>query len=360
MSGNTPLNTCLDLFDLSDTPERPERCQCARCREARGRPAPPRRPERPAKVARVALARPSIETQIARRASGERAPVPQALEKGTTAPGEPDHPVKRAAKVDRPVRKGEHQRRPRSSRGMALVSVLVAMLLLSAVGAGLVIVTSADTLIGANVGAASETFYAANAAFERTVGELRTAPDLSALLSGATASAFTDGTAGGVRQLADGTRVNLTQALALANCNRLAGCSGADMNAVGRDRPWGPRNPRWRLFSYGPLVGAALGGTRTSWPTYVLTFLADDPLETDGDTLRDGVQAGVNANPGAGIVLVRAEAYGRRRSRRIVEGSILRRDVSERAIWESLPVATRGSPPPTTPVLHLIAWREVR
>lgn len=242
---------------------------------------------------------------------------------------------------------------------MALVSVLIAMLILSAIGAGLVIISSADSLIGANVGAASETFYAANAAFERTVGELRTAADISALLNGSVSSASTDGVAGGVHQLPDGTRVNLTQAGALANCNRLTGCSESDMNANSRDRPWGTRNPRWRLFSYGPFAGTA-GGTVTSWPTYVVTFLADDPTETDSDPQRDGVQTGAAANPGAGIILVRAEAYGRRRARRVVEGAVLRRDVSERAVWESLPAATRGSPPPNVPVLQLLAWREVR
>lgn len=336
MSGKTPLSTCLDLFELSAIPDRPERCQCTRCREARSQNARARRLDRGAKASRAALVRSSIEERIGQRAAGR------------TGDLKPRHST------------GEHERSIRSNRGMALVSVLIATLLLSAIGAGLVIVTSADTLIGANVGAASETFYAASAAFERTLGELRTAPDLSALLSGATSSAFSDGTPGGVRQLADGTRVNLTQALALANCSRLAGCSATDMNAVGRDRPWGPRNPRWRLFSYGPFAGSASGGTRTSWPTYVLTFLADDPLETDGDMLHDGVQVGLSANPGAGIVLIRAEAYGRRRARRIVEGSVLRRDVSERAAWESLPVATRGSPPPTIPVLQLLSWREVR
>ena len=242
---------------------------------------------------------------------------------------------------------------------MALVSVLVALLILSAIGAGLVIVSSADSLIAANVGAASETFYAANAAFERTMGELRTAADLSSLLNGSTLSVFRDGAAGGVRQLADGTRVNLTQATALANCSRLTGCSESDMNTSGRDRPWGTRNPRWRLFSYGPFTGTTSGSV-TSWPTYVVTFLADDPMETDSDPQHDGVQAGTLPNPGAGIIFIRAEAYGRRRARRVVEGAVLRRDVSARAIWDSLPAATRGSPPASTPVLQLLAWREVR
>ena len=55
--------------------------------------------------------------------------------------------------------------------GVALVIVVMSMLLLSAVGAALVLVTSADVLIAANVGASNEALYAADAAFERTVGE---------------------------------------------------------------------------------------------------------------------------------------------------------------------------------------------
>lgn len=347
MTASKHLGERLDLFDLPDVSDRAERCQCARCREQRVRSRPAPRD--------AALARTSIERRLKPRASEAVSQIHEAPAARRPKSAESSRPGTNA--THRASRAG---RSSRSSRGIALVSVLIAMLLLSTIGAGLVIVTSADTLIGANVGAASETFYAANAAFERTLAELRIAPDLSALLSGSAPSAFTDGTAGGVRELTDGTRVNLTQAVSLANCSRLAGCSEADMNAGGRDRPWGSRNPRWRLFSYGPFAGSMSGGAQSSWPTYVLTFLADDPLETDSDPLRDGVQTSADSNPGAGIILIRAEAYGRRRARRTVEGSVLRRDVSARAVWESLPESTRGSPPSSTPVLQLLAWREVR
>ena len=95
--------------------------------------------------------------------------------------------------------------------GVALVIVVMSMLLLSAVGAALVLVTSADVLIAANVGASNEALYAADAAFERTVGELRDATDLTSVLGGAVVSAFEDGPPAGQRTLADGTRVDLSQ-----------------------------------------------------------------------------------------------------------------------------------------------------
>jgi PilX N-terminal len=243
-------------------------------------------------------------------------------------------------------------------RGAALIVALLAMLLLSAVGAALVLATSADVLISANAGASSEAFYAADAAFERTLAELRGQPGFTPVLNGSVTSAFIDGPPSGQRTLADGSRLGLTEVVNLANCQKPAGCTDADMDAGLRDRPWGARNPRWRLFSWGPLIPTA--STVTGLPIYVVSMVADDPSETDGDPWQDGVRKGTPVNPGAGILLVRAEAFGRRGAHRSVEGSVARRDLVAQALWEGTDPATRGPAPVGFPLLQVLAWREVR
>ena len=243
--------------------------------------------------------------------------------------------------------------------GVALVIVAMAMLLLSAVGAALVVVTSADVLIAANVGASNEALYAADAVFERTLAELRDAPDLTAVLNGTAPSGFRDGAPTGQRSLADGTRIDLAQVLSLATCRKLGGCSVADMNASSPDRPWGVLNPRWRLYSYGPLDPAP-GGIRSTLPAYLVSMVADDQMETDSDPARDGVRTGSLPNPGAGVVLLRAEGFGRRGAHRVIEGAAVRRDLVALARWEAADPATRGTPPPTMPFMQVLAWREVR
>jgi hypothetical protein len=245
-----------------------------------------------------------------------------------------------------------------SERGIALIAALLAMLLLSAVGAALVLGTGADVLIAANAGASSEAFYAADAVFERTVAELRGVPDFTSVLNGSVASAFVDGLGAGQRALADGSRLDLATVVNLANCQKRSACTDADMNASLRGRPWGTRNPRWRLFSLGPFTSPGRDAQH-GIPVYVVSMVADDPAESDGDPARDGVPAGAEVNPGAGILLVRAEAFGRRGAHRVVEGSVVRQDLVAEARWEVADPTTRGPAPAGFPWLQVLAWREV-
>jgi hypothetical protein len=55
--------------------------------------------------------------------------------------------------------------------------------------------------------------------------------------------------------------------------------------------------------------------------------VADDPAETDGDPLVDGS----SGNPGAGVLVLRAEAFGPGGSRAAVELTLARLDASELA-----------------------------
>ncbi|MEQ1729229.1 MAG: hypothetical protein ABL982_12710, partial [Vicinamibacterales bacterium] len=143
------------------------------------------------------------------------------------------------------------------------------------------------------------------------------------------------------------------------NCGRPTLCTDPDMDRTTGDRPWGPRNPRWRLFSWG-VLDAATGGTTGGAPLFVAAMVADDPAEVDGDPWSDGGSAGPAPSPGAGIVLVRADAFGRRGARRTVEGAVSRLDLSALARWALADPATRGPAPSSFPVLQVVAWREIR
>jgi hypothetical protein len=93
------------------------------------------------------------------------------------------------------------------------------------------------------------------------------------------------------------------------------------MSAVTADRPWGANNPRWALFSYGPLSAMSSESGALPSPDYVVVLVADDPAESDGDPSRDGEPG---SGPGAGVILVRAEAFGPLEAHRVVQAAVAR------------------------------------
>lgn len=247
----------------------------------------------------------------------------------------------------------------RPERGAALLTCLLALVLLSAVGSALVLSATTDVLISANAGASSEALVASRAAFGRTVAELALAPDLTSVLTGAWPSQFVDGAPAGSRSGPDATTIHLAEVLSFAGCARATPCSTTDLDAVSPRRPWGTRNPRWRLFSYGPLDGTTTAGGRGA-PLYVVTLVADDSADGDGDPLRDATVLGTVPSPGAGLVLVRAEAFGHRNAHRIVEGVVLRLDLQNLAAWDAADPQTRGPRPALLPELQVLSSWEVR
>lgn len=248
-------------------------------------------------------------------------------------------------------------RAPAGERGAALVLALLAGLLLSAIGTSLVVLTSADVLIADNGSASAEAFHAAEGALERAFAELQQAADFTGVLNGTVSSRFVDGPPHGVRTLADGVRVDLAEVVNLANCESPEPCTEAAIVARSRSRPWGARNPRWRLFAYGPLNG----GTGEDVPcAYVVVEVADDPSDTDGLPWEDGASAGQGVNPGAGVLLVRAEGFGRRSAHRVIEAVVMHPDLAARAMWAALEPAARGEPPPITTRLLRLGWRAAR
>lgn len=218
-------------------------------------------------------------------------------------------------------------------RGIALIIVLLAMALMSALGVALVLATVAETHISAGFRRSHEALYAAEAGATRAIDDMRAVADWSTFPSGTVLSSFVDGAAGGTRRLDDGTVLDLTQAMNLANCQKSASCSVGDMNAVTDDRPWGANNPRWKLFAFGPLRAMLPSGAIRS-PYYVVVMIGDDPGEIDDDPTIDGSPP----NPGAGVIALRSEAFGPGGAHRVVE----------------LTVARAG------PAVRMLSWRELR
>jgi hypothetical protein len=216
--------------------------------------------------------------------------------------------------------------------GVAVVIALLALLLLTAVGASLVLISSSETIIAGNFLASIEALDAADAAAERTMAELGALADWNGVLAGSVRSAFVDGPPTGPRTMADGSTIDLAEAVNTANCGTAAPCSAAAMDAATQTRPWGANNPRWQPFAYGRLRDSASGGTIDS-AYYVIVLVGDDPSENDGNPLQDGAGTG---NPGAGVVMVRAEALGPRGARRVVEILIARQAGPRLLSWREL------------------------
>jgi len=208
----------------------------------------------------------------------------------------------------------------RSERGAALLVTLLVMVLLAALGLAVTLISSTERQVAAAHRHAVETFYLADALLERVVHELAGVPDWSRVLDGSVSSTMID-TAAGTRRLPDGSPLDLPSMTGRVTCGRPA-CTIADMDLRTAERPWGPNNPRWRLFAYGPAT--ALGPPGAIDPTaYVLAWVGDDPLETDDDPLLDG-GAAQGPNRGSGRVLVLVHAIGPGGARQVLTVTVAR------------------------------------
>jgi len=221
-----------------------------------------------------------------------------------------------------------------SERGTALVVVLLSMMLLAALGIALSLTIDTEARIAATYEWSAETLYAADAATERAVQELLLLPDWTPVLAGAVASGTSDGSPG-ARLLADGSRLDLNQQTDFLNCGHPS-CSAADLAHVSAERPWGSNNPEWTLYAHAPLA-SFVPSVGTDSKIYVVVWVADDPLDNDGQSRIDGDQTH-GPNPGAGLMQLRAQSYGPSGARRTIEVTLRRADSH----------------------VEVIAWREIR
>jgi Tfp pilus assembly protein PilX len=189
-------------------------------------------------------------------------------------------------------------------QGSALIIALVATVLLTSLGLGLVMLSDTETAISSNFRAGNETLYAADAAVERVVQDLLLVPRWNDVLTGVTRSSFVDDTLTPTTPF--GAALNLT-----ALTTELQAQSDATS-------PWGANNPQWHLFAYGPLADMLGEGSIQSY-SYIAVWISDDPSETDNNPSAD-------AN---GVLTVLAQALGPNGTIRAVEVTIAKTDSTE-------------------------------
>jgi hypothetical protein len=193
---------------------------------------------------------------------------------------------------------------PRNNeRGVAVVIALLMAVLVGAVAAALVALTSTETLISASFRHGREASYGAEAALERALHDLATMPDWSPALTAPPAnvtSGFDDGQA--VPRAPDGRALDL----AALTADRQRESDQRDGPAM-----FGADSPKWRLFAHAPL-SALMAAPGLDLPLYLVVWVADDESDGDGDPAVDG----------NGRILVRAVAFGAGGARRSVEARV--------------------------------------
>ena len=190
-----------------------------------------------------------------------------------------------------------------NERGAAVVIALVITMLLAVLGAGMLTLTTTETMIAASYRHAQEASYGAEAALERAMTDLATIADWSVVVATPNVMSSLNDGASSVR-LPDGLVVSVA-ALSADRQRESDDISGPAMYRAD--------NPQWRLFAHAPIEDL-LSSPATAPPLYLLVWVADDGSDGDGDPTRD-------AN---GRVIVHAEARGAGGARRGVEAVITR------------------------------------
>jgi hypothetical protein len=222
----------------------------------------------------------------------------------------------------------------RTQEGLGLVMALTATLVVSALGVAVVLGTISETRMAANFQRSVEAQYAAEAVVERAVSDLDATADWNGVLAGSAPSGFVDGPPAGVRWFS-GSRIDLNEIVNVANCGHAASCRESESASVTAERPWGMNNPRWQLYAYSPIDRLMPSGDITS-RFYVVVLVGDDPAENDDMPLVDGGRPGSSEpdNPGAGVLVLRAEAFGPLGAHARVDATLARKGgiVSWRAV----------------------------
>lgn len=202
-------------------------------------------------------------------------------------------------------------------RGTALIIALMAMMLLTALGAAVVMVSNTETHIAANYRNSQEALYAADAAVERVVEDLLLIPRWNDILAGTAQSGFVDGPSAASKTLPGGGTITLDRATAQLQ---------ADTDALNL---WGANNPKWKLFAWGPLQDM-LPNNQIDSPMYLAVWVADDPA--DGPPDPNGNIAVPDGNPlldANGTLTLHAEAIGPSGTRKVVEVTVARTSSTE-------------------------------
>jgi hypothetical protein len=210
---------------------------------------------------------------------------------------------------------------------VALITTLLMIGLLTAIGLGLTMLSTVETWLGAGLRTSQALSYAADAGVARVQVDLTASPDWTTLLAASTTtspSGFNDGVSRPT--LADRTVVDLA-----VETTRVQSESDALYGGGGAN----PDSPVWRLFAHGP-IATLVPGRIAETPLYVAAWIADDP--SDGDRNPDA-----DAN---GRLLIRSTAFGSGGARRSAEAAVAR-------------VGAAGSAGRPSAV-KMISWKELR
>ena len=156
--------------------------------------------------------------------------------------------------------------------GAALLLALLATLMLAALGGGLIALGDTEANLAHNHRASAELLYAADAAVERALTEIRAA------------ATFTDVLTGSVRSpLFAATPLPMAPWGVTVDLPALTTEVQTESDAAG---VWGMNNPAWRVFAAGPFDAAA-GGVTGVPHAYLVVWVADDPSEVDNNPAGD-------------------------------------------------------------------------
>lgn len=209
--------------------------------------------------------------------------------------------------------------RMRDERGAALIVALMATMLLTALGMAAVLVSNTEGMITANYRRSGEAIYAADAAVEMAVQDLLMVPRWNDVISGGAAgtpavssmtASFVYGSASTEFDIPAGGKVIL--------CCSASSVSGQLQSETNTANLWGPNNPSWRLYAWGPL-SSILPTQTVGSDAFVAVWVADDPSESDNDPMVDG----------NGVLTLHAEAYGAGGTRKIIEVTVARTSSTE-------------------------------
>ena len=152
----------------------------------------------------------------------------------------------------------------------------MAMMLLTALGAAVVMVSNTETMISDNYRNSQEALYAADAAVERVVQDLLMVPRWNDILAGTAQSSFIDGAMTATEDAA-GRRHD----------DALLRHEHRDRPAAGRNRhaePVGRQQPAVAAVRLGAAQRHAADRPQIDSPMYVAVWVADDPADVDGAT----------------------------------------------------------------------------
>jgi hypothetical protein len=204
------------------------------------------------------------------------------------------------------------------------VVALLMALLIGAIAAALVTLTTTETLIAASYRHGQEASYGAEAALERALHDLATMADWSPALSAPPTnitSGFDDGEV--APRAPDGRTLDLVRLTA----ERQRVSDEHDGPAV-----FGADSPQWRLYAHASvraLLASPEAAPALNLPLYLVVWVADDESDGDGDPA-------VDSN---GRILVCAMAFGAGGARRSSEARVARTGDGD---------------------LQLLAWRDAR